>query len=190
MLSDSLLHKDVSLIKKFAHQLTWFASASLIAHSIWGWLSEWCLGKLWEVSPLSSTHHGTAAMLLFSRVGGSFASSSSFLMEWLLAKGGEQAERDVLLPEVEKGAHEYSTSELSFGWCWRRKTSKSQVKGKCDIWEGQPIIWTWPQSCVLLCLPSHLVQWLTIPPLWTSLASLPNPTPLCPVACCTTLFNF
>ena len=67
------------------------------------------------MSPLSSTHHGTAAMLLFSRVGGSFASSSSFLMEWLLAKGGEQAERDVLLPEVEKGAHEYSTSELSFG---------------------------------------------------------------------------
>ena len=124
------------LIKKFAHLLTWFASASLIAHSVWGWLSHRCLGEVWEVSLLSRTHHPTVAVLLFS---GLVPLSLHHSSCW----SGKQAERGVLLPEVERRGSLTFSQGIVLQLMVKEKeeplsAESLQLKCTCDVWEGQP----------------------------------------------------
>lgn len=88
------------LRKKSACLLTWFASAPLINHAIWGWL----VIDVWEgparVPPFLyvPSHRGRVSVLW----AGSLGPSPFFLLLWPFAKAGEQAESGGLLLEVDR----------------------------------------------------------------------------------------
>jgi hypothetical protein len=167
-----------------------------MGHSILGWLCDWCLRGVHEVSSLSSSHHPKVAVVLFgvspcilSRTsGGSLALSLFILLVWLLWKTSGCPLRVVnslrkmcCFPEWEGEAHWHSSSQPSFCWCLRdiRGTICGKSKSKWECYLGrttQYSIWSWAQSSA----PSLLA--LTSCPLSQNITSVQMPPSLSSVA--------